>query len=64
MELVQKLELFASKIDQLLERLEQAENKNLELEANVLNLSERNRMLLEERDLIKSRIEKLVSKLG
>jgi len=63
MELLEKLDILNSKIDDLLNELELEKGKSSRLEIENLELKEENKKLTEQKEAVRERVEKLINKL-
>lgn len=63
MELLEKLDILSNRIDNLVSELKREKDRSSLLEAENIRLKEDNRLLTEQREAVKERIENLIGRL-
>lgn len=63
MELLEKLDILSSKLEELLVRLNKEQDKNLNLSHENETLKEENRRLKEQKEAVREKVENLLGRL-
>lgn len=63
MELLEKLDILSNRIDNLVSELKREKDRSSLLETENIRLKEDNRLLTEQREAVKERIENLIGRL-
>ncbi|TCK62565.1 cell division protein ZapB [Seleniivibrio woodruffii] len=63
MELLEKLDILSNRIDNLVSELKKEKDRSSLLETENIRLKEDNRLLTEQREAVKERIENLIGRL-
>jgi hypothetical protein len=63
MELLEKLDILSNRIDNLVSELKREKDRCSLLESENIRLKDENRLLLEQKDAVKERIENLIGRL-
>jgi len=63
MELLEKLDILSGKVDELLVRLSEEQDKNARLENENVSLRGENKRISEQNEVVRSKVENLLNKL-